>query len=261
MPYTLLQITDCHLGAKAGSRLLGLDTDLSLQYVLDDMFAEFTRPDVLVCSGDLSNDHGVVEPYRRLIDTLPQDIPQLWLPGNHDDNACMQSVMDGQRQFLGHYLLGNWCITLLDSSIPEEVPGSIAASELARAIATLQQYPQHHHLMFMHHHLQPVGCRWLDTQVIDNAGEVLAALQAYPQLKMIICGHVHQDSHQRFAHIDLYSTPSTCIQFKPASDDFAVGSEMPGFRWLTLHDDGRYETGVNRIRHRELSIEQGSKGY
>lgn len=260
MTHTLLQITDCHLGIDEGTQLLGLDTDLSLQYVLDHMLARHNRPDVLVCSGDLSNDTGS-EPYYRLTARLPADVPQLWLPGNHDDNDCMRQALADHQQFLGSYTLGNWCITLLDSSIPNDVPGSIAPQELQRAIDTLETYPDKFHLFFLHHHLKPVGCQWLDTQVVDNADDVLARLASYPQLKLIVCGHVHQDNHQQFAHLQLYSTPSTCIQFKPDSDDFAVGDEMPGYRWLTLHDDGSFETGVERIAQRDLPIDHSSKGY
>lgn len=260
MPYTVLQITDCHLGIEEGGKLLGLDSDLSLQYVLTHMLSEHQRADALICSGDLVNDKAF-EPYRRLIDKLPDYMPQFWLPGNHDDNHCMASMVGENQQFLGSYTLGSWQITLLDSSIPEEVGGSIAPSELDRAVALLEKHHDKHHLFFTHHHLKPVGCQWLDTQVINNAEQVLQVLGQFTQLKLVVCGHVHQDNHQRYKHIDLYTTPSTCIQFKPNSHDFAVGEEMPGYRWIELHDDGSYETAVSRIPFRNLSIEFGSSGY
>lgn len=261
MAHTLLQITDCHLGIKAGETLLGLDADQSLAWVLEQMFADYPSADALVCSGDLSNDGDALAPYQRLSSYLPMHLPQLWLPGNHDDNALMAQAVQSHQQFLGDYALGNWHITLLDSSIPHAVPGAIAEAELQRALAVLQRYPDKHHIIFMHHHLKPVGCRWLDTQVIANAADVLQHFARYPQLKMIVCGHVHQQNQQQAGHIQLYSTPSTCIQFKSNSDDFAVGREMPGYRWFTLHDDGRYETGVQRISERELPIDHKSTGY
>lgn len=261
MAHTLLQITDCHLGIEAGDKLLGLDADQSLAYVLADLFAQFPTPDLLVCSGDLSNDGDQLAPYQRLSNVLPAEIDQIWLPGNHDENALIADVVRGCQQFLGTYSLGNWQITALDSSIPHAVPGFIAESELQRAVDVLEANPTKHHLIFMHHHLKPVGCKWLDTQVIGNAEQVLAKFAQYPQLKMITCGHVHQETAQQAGHLHLYSTPSTCIQFKPNSDQFAVGNEMPGFRWFTLFDDGRYETGVSRISERELSIDHHSTGY
>lgn len=261
MAHTLLQITDCHLGIHAGDKLLGLDTDQSLADVLVQMFSDFPKADLLVCSGDLSNDGDQLAPYQRLSSVLPHSLKQLWLPGNHDENHLMAQVVSGHQQFLGSVNLGAWQVTALDSSIPHNVPGLIASDELQRAIDVLEANPHQHHLIFMHHHLKAVGCAWLDTQVVANADEVLATFARYPQLKMVVCGHVHQESAQQVGKLALYSTPSTCIQFKPHNKTFAVSHEMPGYRWFTLHDDGRYETAVVRISERDLGIDHQSIGY
>lgn len=256
----LLQITDCHLGEQEGERLLGLDTDKSLEYVLAHMLDEHGDIDLLVCSGDLSNEAGA-SAYERLISKLPDHVPQAWLPGNHDDNVCMSGFASPERLFLPTLSFPGWQVTLLDSSIPHKVPGFIEPAELARAVGILESYPDKSHLIFIHHPLRPVGCKWLDTQVIGNADEVLAVLAAYPQMKLVVCGHVHQDTHQAHEHIQLYSTPSTCIQFKPNSDGFAVGDEMPGYRWFELHENGTFDTAVARIPFRQFHIDHSSKGY
>jgi Icc protein len=260
LPVKLLQITDCHLGEQKGERLLGLDTDESLELVLAHMWEEQQQVDLIVCSGDLSNEAGAGA-YERLIEKLPSDIPQAWLPGNHDENECMQTFVADNRRFLPTLNYPYWQITLLDSSIPNAVPGLIEFKELERAINVLEQFPEKSHVIFMHHPLQMVGCKWLDTQVIGNADAVLSQLEKYPQLKLIVCGHVHQETHNTHKHIQLYSTPSTCIQFKKHSDGFAVGDEMPGYRWIELHDDGTFATAVSRIPFRELHIDHGSSGY
>lgn len=260
MSVKLVQITDCHLGEREGDRLLGLDTDQSLGYVLERVLAEQPRIDYFICTGDLSNEAGA-SAYERFIARLPAHIPQAWLPGNHDENHCMGSFASAGRLFLPTLDFGAWQVTLLDSSIPEEVPGFLQPEEIGRAIDILEAYPGKSHLFFLHHPLRPVGCQWLDTQVVGNAGDALAAFENYPQLKLVVCGHVHQESHQSHRHIQLYSTPSTCIQFKPNSAGFAVGDEMPGYRWFELHDDGSYATGVSRIPYRELGIDHHSKGY
>lgn len=257
----LLQITDCHLGIKKGEKLLGLDADESLVYVLQQIATDYPQADALVCSGDLSNDGNSLAPYQRLSGYLPTDIDQLWLPGNHDNNSLMQQAMQPRQQYLGDYALGQWHITLLDSSIPNKVPGAISAEELQRAVDVLEKHANKYHIIFMHHHLKPIGNAWLDSQVVNNTEQVLTTLAGFSQLKVIACGHVHQDNQQQFEHIQLYTTPSTCIQFKPNSDDFAVDGTMPGYRWFHLYDDGSYETGVKRIAQRELGIEFNSNGY
>ena len=40
------------------------------------------------------------------------------------------------------------------------------------------------------------------------------------------------------------STPSTCAQFLPRSEFFALDDRPPGLRWLELHADGHIETEV-----------------
>ncbi len=42
----------------------------------------------------------------------------------------------------------------------------------------------------------------------------------------------------------MMSTPSTCAQFLPNSDDFALDSRPPGYRWLELSSDGSISTRV-----------------
>lgn len=261
MVHTLVQITDCHLGNKEQETLLGLDTDLSLNYVLDELLPQFKAISALVCSGDISNDGNSLSPYYRLLNKLPVGIPQLWLPGNHDDNLLMQEAIAGSQQFLGDYALGNWHITLLDSSIPKKTPGYIQSSELERAMRVLQKYPDKYHMIVMHHHLQKVGSYWIDQQVVGNYQQVLDVLAQYPQLRIISSGHVHQDNYQRHQHLDLYTTPSTCVQFLPNSQEFALDEAMPGLRYFSLYDDGRYETGVKRIAQRELGIDKTAEGY
>lgn len=260
MSYRILQITDCHLGDKLGDTLLGLNTDYSLGLVLQRMQSYVAGADLLVCTGDLSNE-GSQAAFERLLGYLP-DIEQIWLPGNHDNNALMQKAIAGKQQFLGGRTLGNWQLTMLDSTIENKVPGLLKPSEINRAIEALTTKPNAHHVFFTHHPMLAVGCKWLDWQAIAQGEEILSRLSSYPQLKAIVNGHVHQDVQQQFAHIALYSTPATSVQFKSQSDNFALDEYiMPGFRVLDLHDDGSISTEVIRIAKTDLPIDQNATGY
>jgi len=59
---------------------------------------------------------------------------------------------------------------------------------------------------------------------------------------------VHQETQRHRDGIEWMSTPSTCVQFKPASPEFALDDRPPGYRLLVLGDDGSIETGVRRVR-------------
>jgi Icc protein len=63
----------------------------------------------------------------------------------------------------------------------------------------------------------------------------------------VLFGHVHQALDTHWQGVRMIATPSTCSQFKPLSDDFAVDNEPPAWRTLALHADGRLDTQLRRV--------------
>lgn len=87
----------------------------------------------------------------------------------------------------------------------------------------------------------------MDTMILDNAGEFFAVLDRHPQVKVVLHGHTHQVADVEFKGKRVLGTPSTCIQFRPASRTFALDAEQPGYRWLDLGPDGSVATGICRV--------------
>lgn len=238
-----------------------MDADYSLSLVLELLKPKIPQSQLLLCSGDLSNESGT-KSLERLQQMLPQDINTAWLPGNHDENDCMQEVAAAHDiECLSTIALGKWQVTLLDSSAAGEVGGFLSDAEIMRAISVLEAHPDKYHVFFMHHHLLPMGCKWLDWQAVTNSEQVLERLAQYPQLRAIVHGHVHQECQQKYKHIDIFATPSTCIQFKPMCDEFTLDSLMPGFRQLELADDGSITTQVHRIATTDFGVDYQADGY
>jgi Icc protein len=258
----VVQISDSHLFASREGRLLGLNTEDSLQLVLDRVVSEQSCIDVVLATGDISQD-GSVESYKRFQQHLARlKAPSYWLQGNHDLTAPMVNTLGG-RSHLSPCLieLGPWRIIMLNSSVEHHVPGDFAASELEFLRTALEQSRGHHTLVCMHHHPLPMGCRWLDTQVVKNAADFWAILDGVDHVRGILWGHVHQESDQQRKGVRLMSVPSTCVQFKPLSDDFAVDKVSPGYRWLDLHTDGRIDSAVSRVQGVEFQVDMSVKGY
>jgi len=273
LSYTIIQISDCHLGEQFGDQLLGLDCDQSLSWVLDLINQRFDHFDALLCTGDLSNEAGqsaFVRLKQQLLN-LNCQAPTYWLPGNHDENRLLQAESKTGAEdvnapiFLGEFDLGSWTLSLFDSSIPGKVKGHVGDPELARMQQVAIQKPEQNHLFFMHHPLVKVDCKWLDPHRIANADEVCRVLKDVPKLQAVVSGHVHQELDVAlFAGITkprMLCSPSTSVQFLPKNDHFAVSQEMPGFRWFILHDDGSFETGVERVSERDLGLDVKAKGY
>ena len=61
IPYvTVVQLSDSHLFANADGRLLGMKTDDSLQQVMRAVATEQPNIDLLLCSGDISQDGSIL---------------------------------------------------------------------------------------------------------------------------------------------------------------------------------------------------------
>ncbi|NNL57303.1 MAG: 3',5'-cyclic-AMP phosphodiesterase [Pseudomonadales bacterium] len=265
----VLQITDCHLGERAGEQLAGMDTDASLDYVLELLRREQYKDgrlaaDLLLATGDLSN-HGTAAAYKRLTEKLRGfNVPTAWLPGNHDTRDLMIDTV-GIDRLPRLVRLGNWAICMLDSAVPGQVGGELGPTELNELALELRSLPADCHIMVcLHHQPVPVGSAWLDQQQVADADKFFALLKGEQRLRAILWGHVHQEFNGTDARVpgaQLIASPSTCIQFAPHSDDFKLDTLMPGYRWLDLHADGRITTGVSRVRDAELSMDLASSGY
>ena len=83
----IAQVTDCHLPADPRQGYRGINPYKKLQSLLQKV--KDIKPDLLLASGDLSED-GSRQSYEALRQFLePLDVPVLALPGNHDDSELL----------------------------------------------------------------------------------------------------------------------------------------------------------------------------
>lgn len=259
-PLRVVQITDCHLGSQPGELMLGLDTDQSLFDVLELIQSSEESPDLILATGDISNDGGVAS-YQRFIDIVEHyfpDIPLAWLPGNHDDPMNMDQVE--VLPIEAHYRAKGWNLIFLDSRIPMEEGGELHPNELARLENELTNNPEPT-MIFLHHQPVPVGSEWIDQYVVTNADDFFKVLDKFDHVKGVSWGHVHQEFNSSRSGVSLMATPSTCVQFAPKSKPFKLDTAMPGFRSYSLNADGSFTSEVKRIQTKAYSIDFASTGY
>lgn len=260
-PLLLVQLSDSHLFAEADGRLLGMDTADSLRQVVRQVLDEQERIDLVLATGDLSQD-GSVESYRKFREISGAiEAPTRWFPGNHDELAPMREVCGDSDLLEAVVDLGAWRIILLDSTIPGAVPGHMPAEQLALLDEALSAVRDGHVLVAFHHHPVPIGSQWMDRIGIRNPHDLFAVLDRHPQVRCLLWGHVHQEFDRMRGDVRLLASPSTCVQFAPGSEDFGVDSLAPGYRWLRLHADGRLETGVSRVTDIDFQVDYSVKGY
>lgn len=247
-PMCLLQITDTHLCTAAYDRQLSENNLAGFNAVLALARQRHWPPHALLLTGDLVQDDPDAYPLLRgALDAL--DVPTLLIAGNHDARDALHRQLAGPGlQVEGGLLAGNWQIIMLNTALAGAKHGVLDAAELQRLERTLRAHPERHALVCLHHQPVPVGSRWLDRIGLRDPEALFAILEQHSQVRALLWGHVHQEYAALRDGIRLLSTPSTCVQFLPASDDYALDiTAGPGYRWLTLYPDGRLDTGVVRI--------------
>jgi Icc protein len=260
-PLQIVQISDIHLFGDKEKSLLGVKTQDSFAEVINLVKSQH-KPDLILLSGDLAQD-GSAAAYLRIAEMLHDfPIPIYYIPGNHDDSSVMMQIYPlGNLTHHRHIVLKNWHIILLDSHIPNKVEGFLAETQLMFLEHCLQMYPEHYAIIVFHHQPVPVGSTWLDNLGLKNADRLWASLANFPKIQTILFGHVHQQHEGKKNGIQYFSAPSTCIQFKRNSPEFALEELAPGFRWVELHADGKLMTGIKRLTHYVGTFDVTATGY
>ncbi len=258
----LVQITDSHIFADPDGCLLGLNTRHSFNAVCERVMREEWSPDVVLATGDLSQDSSD-QAYQFLAESFNRmALPTYWIAGNHDCNQGMLRAMDnGCISAAKHLVFEHWQIILLDSSVEGKVYGELSAGQLKFLTEKLEQHPDKFSLVVLHHHPLDVGSDWLDQIGLNNKKEFHDVLKAYPRVKGVLWGHIHQEYLATFDGIDWIATPSSCVQFKPGSAEFSADTDSPGYRYLQLRSDGSIETQVHRMKNIEFTVDYSIKGY
>ena len=258
-PVHVVQLTDAHLFADPAGSMLGLNTRNSLRHVVAQVQREQARVDLLLCTGDLSQDASVASyaAFREL--TAPFAVPTRWLPGNHDEAQIMAQVAPELVQAVTD--MGAWRIVMLNTAVHGATHGFLEDDQLAVLEAALKGAGERHCLVCLHHQPVDIGCAWIAPIGLRNAQALFDIIEGYPQVRALLWGHVHQAWDELRDGRRLLATPSTCIQFAARSEDFQVSEEQPGYRWLRLHADGRLETGVERALDFEVKLDFDSPGY
>ncbi len=257
----LVQITDTHLNGPEDGHLLGMKTLHSMNCVLDIVREERSDIDAILVTGDLSQD-GTEQAYQHLHNALkPFACPVFWFEGNHDDPQTMRAVAAGTEHLNQIIRSEHWQVVLLNSQVEGAVYGRLSVAQLELLEQALQERPDLHTLISFHHHPIPMGSTWIDRIGVKNADDFMSLIARFSNVKCVLWGHVHQESDQMINGVRFLSTPSTCVQFTPNSDDFSVDTVAPGYRWLDLQQDGAIDTGISRVEGIEFEIDYSVKGY
>ena len=211
------------------------------------------QPDVLVLSGDITDD-GWLEGYQQTAARMRQQTyPSLILPGNSDDRRLMRGVWgedawanntcDGALHAV--YEAGDLRLIGLDSTVAGQDYGSVT-DHLGWLEDQLNRADAMPSLLFLHHHVFASGIPTLDDtrcRGLEPLAEVIKSAANRPLA--IASGHVHRPVAGLFAGIPAHICASVCpanpVWF--GTDNVPPAEDAPG---LLIH---RYVNGALTSHH------------
>jgi 3',5'-cyclic AMP phosphodiesterase CpdA len=247
------QVTDIHLGFQPDD-----PAELNRRRfddVIETLLALNPRPDLLLATGDLT-ENGTVAAYQTLksiCDALP--FPVLLALGNHDNRSCFAQVfpavptVNGFVQYV--HDAGPLRVIVLDTVDEGQHGGTFDAVRAGWLAATLAQSLQPT-IIVLHHPPIETGSGWMTEDLDAPWVRLLASVIAdKPQVIRLVTGHLHRAIVTAWAGTTLAVCPSTApqvaIDFRSLDPDAPDGRDMivaesPGF---ALH----YWTGRDLVTH------------
>lgn len=253
----VVQLTDLHLFASPTRDWKGFNTYHSFHAVVEQVADLDPRPDLLLLTGDLSQDDSP-ESYTHIRTLLaPLNIPTYWIPGNHDQTGLAAEILSTEPFCCDRKIKleeKGWQILLLNSVVEGQVYGALAETELDWLTDQLAQAPEIPTLIALHHPPLAIQSAWMDAIGLHDSEPFFQVLDANPQVRGVIFGHIHQDFAYQHQGIRFLGCPSTCIQFTPCQAEMSLDSESPGFRQLFCHPNGAWHTQIIRVPIQQRAV-------
>jgi Icc protein len=226
----------------------GVDTELSFRQTLEYAQSMQGKTDLILVTGDLAQDPCLTS-YQRIVKEFEKyKTRTVCLPGNHDDLTLMQQLISNKQVNCEKYLkYKHWQVISLNSKKTGSQGGYLATDELDYLADILNKQADLNTLIAVHHPPVPTNSPWMDKMMIENGEALFSLLKNYPQVKAIICGHIHQELEVHKNNTMILGTPSTCFQFKPLCTEYTLDSRHPGYRVLKLFPNGLIKSNVYRL--------------
>ena len=230
----IAQITDIHIGFDKENP--DEHNMLRLRAVLDHLVEGPNRPDLLLLSGDLTED-GAPHDYARLAEAVAVCPFPVWpMTGNHDLRRPLRDAFPqtpGSGDAFVHYTLdhGALRIVVLDTLEPGRHGGGFCEARAAWLADTLDAEPDKPTLVALHHPPFTAGIPWMDTDEREPwVARLAAALRGRDQVKGLIAGHLHRTILSHWEDLPVLVCPSVApavgLDLTPIDADVPDGRKL-----------------------------------
>lgn len=252
--FAFVQISDHHLPENEGDLVRGFSPSYALRAVLRHIAQNTAQYiDFIISSGDLV-DPATETGYqnaRHLLGLQPaptpqqpgvvtveglREFPMYFMPGNHDDRPLFLKYLYSQAD----------STPLVNLSFQHKGVQFICLDMGADAKAVL--YPETFDflkqalqnpfptILLTHHHLLPIGSRWLDEFIADDVQELwklLTASGVKERLLAVFSGHTHISYEKQYQGIPVFGLRSTTFAFA-LQDEPSLTLQPPQYRLVSL---------------------------
>lgn len=252
MTIRILQITDLHVFCEPNVTLKGIPTRESLCDVVKFIQRHEAPFDHVIVTGDHTHDE-LPESYAAVRDILQAWGDSLWqIPGNHDDRSVLRSSFPHRIQGKGSERINfafpteQWLCVGLDTHIPGEVSGMIDDGQISWLRDLINGQSRRKVVLFMHHPPVEVGSEWMDRIGLSGRERLQSLIRDDHRIRFVCCGHVHHEFRFQVAGCEVFTTPSTGLQFDPHGSAPRFAADAPGYRVIELNGSD-FSTRVVRL--------------
>lgn len=254
--FSFIQVTDHHLGESEDALVRGFSPAYALRRVLAHIAAHnASQADFIFSTGDL------VEPateaaYRSLnrmlnlkVAALPPgpghitleglvDFPAYFIPGNHDErqNFLRGMFAEAPAAQLVNTSFTHKGVQFICPDWGAQAKAVMHSTTLAFLASALQtNLPV---IIVSHHHLAPVGVRWMDdflAEDVDRFWQIVSAPVAREKILGILCAHVHLTYELQVEGIPVYGLRSTAFPLA-RTDEPLLTLQPPQYRLVTVRE-------------------------
>jgi 3',5'-cyclic-AMP phosphodiesterase len=214
----IAQISDPHVCVPSRLYKGVADSNAHLLEAIDHLHQLDRRPDLVLVTGDLT-DEGLTSEYEHALALLSRlKIPYRVIPGNHDDRKRLRDVFSDHlylpRTGYLHYCLEDWPVRIvaLDCTVSGEHHGALDEAGLLWLDDTLKANRVKPTLVLMHHPPFVSGIPYLDEYGFRSPEKLRQIIQAAMNIEAVLVGHVHRHMTHRWAGTLVIACPSTATE-------------------------------------------------
>jgi Icc protein len=254
--FALIQISDHHLPERESDLVRGFSPTYTFRAVMRHIAKHSAQhADFILSTGDLVDpcSEAGYQNARRLLGLKQaqspelfgeitieglQNFPMYFMPGNHDERPLFvqhlfrQSAPNKLVNFAFQHK-GVQFVCLDMGAAPKAVLYPETLDFLAQAL--LNDIPT---ILVTHHHIVPIGSRWLDEFIANDIQELwklLTAPHVNGKLLGVLSGHTHITYEKYYRGIPVFGLRSTTFSFA-LQDEPLITLELPHYRLVSLQN-------------------------